>query len=160
MNNKYIESFWEKVSKTQTCWLWTASKRGNDYGNFRRRYAHRVSWEMAFGQIPVGMFVCHKCDVKLCVNPAHMFLGTQLDNIRDAAKKGRLRNGIQHGELNSNARLTREQANTIREAYLALPRGQFRIARGALSALAKKFGISVTMVRFIGKGKNWRMPGI
>ena len=90
---KYI-----KLSKDK-CWLWTACTfrgygRIRDGGKFA--LAHRVSWEIHKGPIPEGMGVCHKCDVPGCVNPDHLFLGTQKDNMSDAREKGRL--GGVHGK--------------------------------------------------------------
>ena len=75
------------------CWLWTACiTRG--YGRFKLdgvlAIAHRVSWELHVGPIPDGMYVLHRCDVRSCVNPNHLFLGTQLDNMKDASSKDRL----------------------------------------------------------------------
>lgn len=85
--------FWEHVNKTESCWLWTGPRTGTGYGVFsiagQRRMTHRWSYEWAHGQIPDGHGVLHKCDVPLCVNPAHLFTGTQADNMRDMLQKGR-----------------------------------------------------------------------
>lgn len=82
--------FWSKVHITDGCWLWTGALR-NGYGRFGSRpfkYAHRVSWELANG--PTGdLKVLHRCDNPRCVRPDHLFLGTQLDNMRDRSAKGR-----------------------------------------------------------------------
>lgn len=92
------DRFWPKVNKTLTCWLWTGAQQGG-YGEMSagRRgeqplRAHRVSWELAFGPIPAGLFVLHNCptgDNPLCVNPAHLFLGDAEANAKDMKAKGR-----------------------------------------------------------------------
>lgn len=89
--------FWGKVNKTSLneCWIWNGSKRpgrvtyGSAWKDGKLHPAHRVSWELSYGKIKEGMFVLHKCDVGLCVNPNHLFLGTHLDNMRDMVSKGR-----------------------------------------------------------------------
>lgn len=89
--------FFNKVNKTETCWLWTGCIDKSGYGKVKikgvHKRSHRVSYEMRFGQIPDGLFVCHKCDVRNCVNPEHLFLGTNMDNVRDAMSKGRFPRG-------------------------------------------------------------------
>jgi hypothetical protein len=86
--------FWSRVQKTETCWLWIGARHVNGYGRFYVRrddvYAHRFVYEVEVGPIPPGMDVCHHCDVKACVRPAHLFLGTPSDNMQDAMRKGRL----------------------------------------------------------------------
>ena len=89
--------FWRRVSKSDAgCWLWMGSKDGGGYGTIATARghapakAHRVAWEMRHGPIPEGMTVCHTCDTPACVNPEHLFVGTQRDNMRDCATKGRV----------------------------------------------------------------------
>ena len=94
-----LERFWAKVLKTETCWLWTASKSCVDgYGHFypirgHTICAHRFSWELHYGPIPPDLDCCHDCDTPSCVRPDHLFLGTRLDNMEDARQKGRIHEG-------------------------------------------------------------------
>ncbi len=75
------------------CWLWDGPVDGRGYAKHVRgnthRLAHRVAYAETHGEIPAGMLLCHRCDVRLCVNPDHMFIGTQIDNMQDMSKKGR-----------------------------------------------------------------------
>lgn len=88
--------FWKYVDKSGDCWIWTGARYPAGYGAFGPKGtgamgAHRYSWMLAHGEIPDGLSVLHKCDVRCCVNPAHLFLGTQKDNIADMVAKGRRR---------------------------------------------------------------------
>lgn len=97
------QNFWKKVNKTDTCWLWTASTQKDGYGHFHVNrvgvVAHRYSYELVHGPIPDGLKLLHDCDVRACVNPAHLKPGTQLDNILDAVAKGRHCHGESHGRV-------------------------------------------------------------
>jgi hypothetical protein len=113
--------FWEKVLKTESCWIWTASKDTHGYGKVRyggkNIRAHRTSWEMRFGPLPPGLYVLHDCpsgDNPACVNPDHLWLGTQVDNMRDASRKGRIYCGGTHGEENGRSKLTKADVLEIR----------------------------------------------
>lgn len=89
------ERFWSKVEKAEGCWLWTAYRDDDGYGSIRvgrkAELAHRVAWWLTNGPIPPGLHVLHRCDRPECVNPDHLFLGTQLDNVVDMYRKGRAR---------------------------------------------------------------------
>lgn len=94
------EKFWKHIVKGKHCWSWSGRVSGPGYGvvhitGTKRIGAHRLSWQIHRGEIPPGMFVCHRCDNPPCCNPDHLFLGTQTDNMRDASSKGRCRwNGL------------------------------------------------------------------
>ncbi len=128
------------------CWLWTAGVSGDGYGaikrNGRQERAHRLAWEMLHGPIPAGLLVLHQCDVPLCVNPAHLFLGTAKDNYADSKQKGR--NTSHTGENNGSAKLIAAQVRQIRSAT------------GSQRGIATKFGISQERVWAIKRGIAWR----
>lgn len=93
------DRFWEKVQKTEGCWLWTGTQNGRGYGSIhdgrretrRTLKAHRVSYELAHGvEVPSTLEVMHSCDNRLCVNPDHLSVGTKADNMRDMSAKGRV----------------------------------------------------------------------
>lgn len=111
------QRFWRKVGKTDDCWYWIAAKSPKGYGNLwngnRVEHAHRVAYKLFIGPIPDGLFVCHTCDEPSCVNPAHLFLGTNEDNQRDASRKGRTAAGTKH----PNSKLTSEQVIEMRTLY-------------------------------------------
>lgn len=100
------ERFWGKVDRSGGCWLWTGATTPDGYGRFSFRgktvYAHRFVWTLHNGTIPrspaARRFICHRCDTPGCVNPDHLFLGTNSDNMRDAAEKKR-RNAAAFAEV-------------------------------------------------------------
>ena len=113
------ERFWKYVDKTRGCWNWTASKNSAGYGQINRTrklgpmLAHRFSYELHNGAIPDGLFVLHTCDNPACVNPAHLWLGTDQDNTDDKMAKGR----CPAGEGHYNHRLTDNQVVAIRRRW-------------------------------------------
>lgn len=145
--------FWVKVGRQDAgCWEWLASLDSRGYGNFGvprndgsgrflMQRAHRVSWQLTHGDIPRGMVVCHSCDNRRCVNPGHLFLGTQGDNMADCVSKSRL--GNRSGEFNSRARLTATQVKKIREDT------------ASLAVLAARYGVSKSTVHGVRSGKTW-----
>lgn len=140
--------FWQRVNKTDSCWLWTGSKTARGYGqiaiNQKPVTTHRLSWELAFGSIPDGMYVCHRCDVRNCVRPDHLFLGTQADNIRDCSEKGRMH----IGEANGTAKLNESIVRDIRI--------KFKESKMSYAELAADFNISLTTAWNIINCKTWK----
>lgn len=146
------ERFWPKVEKTDTCWLWRAAKMAAGYGVITLgsrgqgiALAHRVSWEMHYGPVPDGLFVCHHCDVRACVRPDHLFLGTQADNLGDAARKGRMKQPSRPtGESHWNTRIPDATVAAIRA----------RLATGAHHrVIASEFGVSRSFVTLVNSGR-------
>lgn len=114
-----VERFWAKVNKTPTCWLWTGAPTPFGYGKLsegrkggKQYRAHRFSWELHRGPVPPGLWVLHACDVRLCVNPEHLFLGTAEDNVADMLAKGR--NKSVSGERHGRHKLSALQVRQVR----------------------------------------------
>ena len=149
-----LDRFLRHVNKTNTCWLWTACKNKAGYGNVgvdrKIKLAHRVAHELFIGPIPKDLCVCHKCDNTSCVNPSHLFTGTQNDNNQDCIQKGRAsdpRNCSHKGEKNSHAILTANNVKEIRQLYST---GRF-----LQKDLAKRFAVSKSRISYITTKKQW-----
>jgi hypothetical protein len=129
------------------CLLWTSSVDTVGYGRFRHRRknysAHRAAWEVARGPIPSGLHVLHKCDVRSCLNPDHLFLGTHQDNMRDRNEKGRARGKVSRGSDNWCAKLNDDAA---REIYTRA---------GLQREIARAFGVEQSVVSRIKRGLAW-----
>lgn len=161
------------VDPNSGCWLWIA-RVSNGYGVMplgKRRHsmrAHRFSYEQLVGPIDSGLFVCHRCDVPACVNPAHLFVGTQRDNMQDAASKGRCAASarlhpesvprgnahwsrrkptlVKRGEAHSSSKISEDDVRAIRvEAAKGLSQ----------RAIATKYGIGQMQVSRIVRRKRW-----
>jgi hypothetical protein len=143
------QAFWKRVQVGPSCWLWLSYCDLNGYGRFghARRYAHRVAWELTQGPIPDGLQVCHHCDNPPCVRPDHLFLGTQGDNVRDCAAKGRLRFQGRRTWRPPRQRLTAEQAAEIRER---------RVCGESYLMLARAFGVSESNIGLIVRRQTWK----
>jgi len=145
----HVNRFWAHVERSNdadACWLWTGHIGENGYGHFgikgRMYKAHRVSYFIEHGRIDNDRLVLHRCDVRACVNPAHLFLGTPKDNSQDAVKKGR--NTKLYGEQNGKAKLTRAAVFAIRRLC---KRGVYQ------KTVAKQFGVSEATVSYVVNGR-------
>ena len=152
MDEKTIARFWKKVDRRgpDECWEWQSCKSSAGYGEFlfdrRKRRAHRIAWRIANGfECPVS--VLHRCDNRKCCNPAHLFAGTQTDNIADMVSKGRARSGRKPGQQFPHHVATPEIAREIRRIWGSRP---------TQATLAEMFGVSQGTVSLIVRGKIWR----
>lgn len=138
------EAFADKFSPEPNtgCWLWCACVDAQGYGKLGPRLAHRASWTLHFGD-PGDLHVLHACDNPSCVNPDHLFLGTNLDNIKDCEAKGRAKLKGSPGARNGRARLTPEQVAEI------------RTHSRTRKAYAAEFGVAPSTISMIWTGRNW-----
>lgn len=147
-----LERFWLNVIKTERCWLWTGplSAQGRPIFQIAPKKpvrAYRYIYEQIVGLIAKGLYVCHHCDNPICVNPAHLFVGTQDDNMKDMVSKGRANKP--KGEKNGRAKLTEEDVRYIRQNYRS------KSSIYGRKALAEKFGVDVVTIRAILIRKLW-----
>jgi DNA-binding XRE family transcriptional regulator len=146
-----IARFWSKVnpSTEDGCWDWTANHSSKGYGLFwfggghgSPIGSHRVAYELTFGEIPEGLYVCHHCDNPQCVNPNHLFLGTPADNTQDMLKKRRNK----AGETHYMSTLSDKEVSAIKTLYEG----------GGITQkqLAQRFGVSQSTISNIVRGRT------
>lgn len=153
---RWRDRFMAKVSPEPNtgCWLWTGTASSRGYGKFRigsgrtRRMvgAHRFAYEHFVGPIPTGLYVCHHCDTPACVNPAHLFVGTNGDNVRDMDAKGRRRPRPPLGEDHWNSKLTEDRVRELREWVRS---------GNSPNDFAAKYGYRKRMVQRAAHGITW-----
>lgn len=144
-----LSALWVRRDDATGCLLYTGSVSGTGYGNISyrgaRAKAHRLAYRLFVGEIPDGLCVCHTCDNRACVNPRHLWLGTNKQNVDDREEKGR-RHCVE-GAKNPRARLTEDDVRNIR---------RLRKAGVAKSLLAAQFGLTIGYVKDISNGRTWR----
>src|SRR5581483_2532675 len=149
-----IERFYEKIAFGMSdCWYWCGAMHKLGYGLMNadgETKAHRVSWILHSGPIPAGLMVLHKCDVRCCVNPDHLFLGTQTDNMRDMMSKGRGKQTPMYGEQNAQSKLTAADVAEMKRirAETGMPYWK----------LAQMFGVVTMTAQRACVGTSWRKP--
>lgn len=144
--------FWPKVEKGAGCWEWRGYRVATGYGQFYMDggpvFAHRVAFMLAKGPIPEGMDVCHSCDNPSCVNPAHLWVGTRSENMRDCVAKGRLALNAPRGEKSPSARLTEREVAAIRSMEGSMTQRE----------IGARFGVAQCTVSAILRGRIWAQP--
>jgi hypothetical protein len=144
-----VDRFWNSVGikVDNGCILWSAGVNEDNYGVFwngrKLVGAHRVAYELMVGPIPTGLCVLHRCDNPPCINPTHLFLGTNLDNIADKISKGR----TVKGEASVHAKLTEAKVLEIRRR---------RASGESLVSLAKEFGVAYPTICGVVYRKTWK----
>ncbi len=144
-----VRQFWARVDTSGVCWVWTGAKNSGGYGDIRydgrKVGTHRVAWELTNGPIPNGLWVLHRCDNPPCVRPDHLFLGTNTDNMRDRASKGRTNQ--RKGEKSPHAKLTWASVREMR---------QRRQDGVRVIDLASEYGVAQSTVSELLAGGTWR----
>lgn len=148
LTDAVLDRFWAKVDRRgpDECWDWTAGKSGAGYGQIwaQRKFlrSHRVAFALATGTEPGRLYVCHKCDNMACCNAAHLYAGTQADNMREASERGRMRH---RSERNTHAKLSWSDVETIRATY----------RRGLGGILARAYGVENSTILGIVNRRTW-----
>ena len=158
IEQKYIDLFWNKVDKTDTCWNWTAYKDRDGYGLFGIKKlgqfkAHRFSLMLKGVDIPKGYVVMHHCDNPACVNPDHLKPGTVAENNLDKKLKNRQKGSP--GEQNARSKLTTQQVLEIRARAQVGDRVGYNNGSN-LKDLAKEYNVCVDTIRLIARNKIWK----
>ncbi len=151
----WAHRFWNKADRRSNseCWVWTAARNVAGYGQCgvagMRMSAHRVAWILAGNSLSPEDCILHSCDNPPCVNPAHMRIGTHLENAKDRESRGRGIRRPRRGASATAARLTWEQVTEIRARYAAGERG---------AHLARAFGVGGSTLRHIVNWDTWKVP--
>lgn len=166
------DRFWSKVDKSGDCWTWTAGRSSLNYGRFqinekgwrngrpvqKHVIAHRLAWELTHGPVSDDLVVMHICDNPPCCNPAHLRPGTQGENVRDCAGKGRIASGDRHGSRTKPERVMRGETHykaTIGEDEVHKIRAMATEGMRACD-ISRSLGVKVNIVRDVRDGRSWK----
>jgi hypothetical protein len=158
MNVDLFRSFMEKVEQISVgnCWLWKGALSSNGYGSYwlgprgkRKWYtAHKASWILHKGPVTGGLNVLHRCDNRACVNPSHLFLGTQSENIKDMVSKKR-------GNYENRARGTLNKASKLKDSDIPKILEEYTLGENK-SALSRKYGVTRRAIHLIIENLTWK----
>ncbi len=151
LSTKDIQRFKKKINKTEGCWLWIGKSNSKGYGRFnlnqKEMGAHRVAYFLKYGPFDYKLLVCHSCDNPICVNPKHLWLGTDRDNSDDKIKKDR----HVYGEELPQTKLTKEEVLKIIERC----KNNYWKRNGRVKEVAAEFNICAANVYAILDGRSW-----
>lgn len=166
LSPRSVATFWGKVQKTETCWLWDGQINAGGYGRMGiyvkgqsghgqvAFYAHHLGWLLEKGPIPDGLLVLHKCDVPRCVRPDHLYLGTHAENMKDMKDRGR----SPRGSAGAKAKLTEEDVARIRELRGTLSQSEIAREYGVTQAIISKAQLGQTWAHVAGANERWVAP--